>query len=295
MGSCDEETPLLDEGKSCDFGGGGSGEDGAGHLLDVKKLRVCFRVRGKEVRAVEDVSFSLGTGKILALVGESGSGKSVSALALAGLLSENAVVSGEVYYRGRDVLGMSGRALCHLRGREIAYIFQEPCASLNPVLTVGFQIAESVRRHFPHVRDVKARVASALGEVGLGVVWERVVDAYPHELSGGMLQRAMIAMALVCEPQLLVADEPTTALDVTVQKRILELIMKLRERRRMAVLLITHNFGIAAACADEIAVMRNGRVVEKGTAREVLFAPRDAYTRLLVACVPRLKNRPVAQ
>lgn len=262
-------------------------------LLEVRNLRVRFCTEKQATEAVAGISFTLGTGKILALVGESGSGKSVSALALARLLPPEPAcrISGEIYYGGRDLLALPERELQNLRGREIAYVFQEPVAALNPAYTIGFQIAEALRRHFPRARDVRTRVVQALEEVGIRDATARH-DAYPHELSGGMAQRAMIAMALACQPRLLVADEPTTALDATIQQQIMKLLSNLRHRHALAILLITHNFGIVANFADEVAVMRHGHIIEHGATATVLTTPRHPYTQSLINSVPRLQHRP---
>jgi ABC-type dipeptide/oligopeptide/nickel transport system ATPase component len=266
----------------------------SGPLLEVRDLRVRFCAEKKETEAVAGISFALDAGKILALVGESGSGKSVSALALARLLPPPpaCLIEGEIRYAGRELLTMPARALQDLRGKEIAYVFQEPVAALNPAYTIGFQIAETVRRHFPRARDIRTRVVQALEAVGIRDATARH-DAFPHELSGGMAQRAMIAMALACRPRLLVADEPTTALDATIQKQIMQLLADLRDRHALAILLITHNFGIVANFADEVAVMRHGRIIEHGATATVLTTPRHPYTQTLINSVPRLQHRPV--
>ncbi len=260
-------------------------------LLEVRDLRIGFRSRmgGPLNEVVHGVSFSIGKGQVLAVVGESGSGKSVSALSLTKLLPSPPAceVSGTVRYGGRELLGMNERALREIRGRHIAYIFQEPSTSLNPVFTIGWQIKEAVNLHFPKKENVRAHVEKALADVGIRDA-ARVYDAYPHELSGGMQQRAMIAMALACEPAILVADEPTTALDVTIQKQILDLLKTIRREREMAVLLITHNFGIVADFADEVAVMFRGDIVERGKTADVLKNPQHPYTRALIACIPML-------
>lgn len=261
-------------------------------LLEVENLCVDFVSRGDVSHVVRGVSFSLSAGEILAVVGESGSGKSVTSQALTGLLPESPAcrVSGSVKLRGREILGLRERDLRKIRGREIAYVFQDPLSSLNPVYTVGWQIEEALKTHVPALktsRERRARVCETLAAVGID---PDLADAFPHQFSGGMQQRAMIAMALACEPKILVADEPTTALDVTVQKQIMDLLSSLRERFGMSVLLITHNFGIVAQIADRACVLFRGEKVEEGSAHEVISAPRHAYTRALLACVPRLKN-----
>jgi ABC-type dipeptide/oligopeptide/nickel transport system ATPase component len=262
-------------------------------LLTVRDLRVRFRSEGRESEVVRGISYEIAAGEILALVGESGSGKSVSSLALTRLLppAPACSVTGEIYFDGRDVLKLSDRELRALRGREIACVFQEPGTSLNPAFTIGWQIAEAVRQHFPEERDVRRRVVSALEEVGIRDAAARY-GAFPHELSGGMQQRVMLAMALACSPRLLIADEPTTALDVRVQRQILELLADARRRRGMAVLLITHNFGVVASLADNVAVMRHGEIVECGTVHEVLYSPQHPYTQALIAAIPRMRGAP---
>ncbi|MDR3229029.1 MAG: ABC transporter ATP-binding protein [Puniceicoccales bacterium] len=261
-------------------------------LLSVRNLHVRFRSGEHRTDAVRDISFALEAGEILALVGESGSGKSVTSLALTRLLPPPPAceIDGEILYDGQDVLRLAPAALRRLRGKEIACVFQEPGTSLNPAFTVGFQIAEAIHQHFPDEKNVRARAAAALDEVGIRDASRRL-DAYPHELSGGMQQRVMIAMALACSPQLLIADEPTTALDVTVQKQILDLLAGLRKNRGMAVLLITHNFGVVARFADTVAVMWRGRIVERGTTQKVIYSPEHEYTRNLIASIPRLRSR----
>ena len=263
-------------------------------LLRVRDLSVSFRSGGVETVASSGVSYELAPGEILAVVGESGSGKSVSALALTRLLPAEPAcrVAGSAQLDGRELVGLSDRELVRVRGAQVAYIFQEPGTSMNPVYTVGFQIAEAVRTHRPATTRSEARseVEAALDAVGIREP-ARAADSYPHELSGGMLQRAMIAMALACRPRLLVADEPTTALDVTIQKQIMELLARLRRERGMSILLITHNFGIVANMADNVLVMHRGKVVEQGPVARVMADPRHPYTRGLIGCIPRLGQR----
>ena len=261
-------------------------------LLRVRNLGVSFRSGGAESVASTGVSYDLAPGEILAVVGESGSGKSVSALALTRLLPPEpaCVIRGSVELEGRELVGLDDDALTKVRGKSIAYIFQEPGTSMNPVYTVGFQIAEAIRAHRPEVADVQATIVGSLDAVGIREP-ARAAASYPHELSGGMLQRAMIAMALACDPKVLVADEPTTALDVTIQKQIMELLARLRRERGMSILLITHNFGIVANMADNVMVMNQGRVVEQGPVKDVMGAPRHPYTRGLIGCIPRLGQR----
>jgi ABC-type dipeptide/oligopeptide/nickel transport system ATPase component len=261
-------------------------------LLSVEDLRISFHQRDRVVEAVKGVSFSLEAGRTLAIVGESGSGKSVTALSLTRLLPEPPAcrVTGSIRYDDKDILALDRRALQAVRGKEIAYVFQEPSSSLNPVFTVGDQIAEAIKLHLPGVTDVRARVIKALEQVGI-VDAARRHGAYPHELSGGMQQRVMIAMALACRPRILVADEPTTALDVTIQKQIIDLLRELRVSAGLSVILITHNFGIVHGFADEVAVMYRGEIVEHGPTESVLGNPQHPYTKALIACIPRLGER----
>jgi ABC-type dipeptide/oligopeptide/nickel transport system ATPase component len=258
-------------------------------LLEVRDLRVSFRNRREMTQVVHGVGFQLGAGETLALVGESGSGKSVTCLALTGLLPQPPAcqIDGSVRFLGRELVGADAAVLRAVRGKEIAYIFQEPSASLNPVFTVGEQIAEAVRLHFPEESDVESRVIEALREVGIRDP-DRRYRSYPHQLSGGMNQRVMIAMALACQPKILVADEPTTALDVTIQADIMRLLRALKETTDMSIILITHNFGIVKDFADRAVVMYQGRIVEQGDVKDVLENPQHAYTRELIACIPRL-------
>jgi ABC-type dipeptide/oligopeptide/nickel transport system ATPase component len=238
---------------------------------------------------VHGVGFQLEAGETLAVVGESGSGKSVTSLALTGLLPQPPAcrVEGSVRLLGCELVGAEGAVLRAVRGKDIAYIFQEPSASLNPVFTVGEQIAEAVRLHFPEETDVEGRVIEALRMVGIRDP-ERRHRNYPHQLSGGMNQRVMIAMALACRPRILVADEPTTALDVTIQAEIMRLLRELKETTDMSIVLITHNFGIVKGFADRVIVMYQGRIVEQGDVDTVLENPEHPYTRELIACIPRL-------
>ncbi len=264
----------------------------AAPLLKVRDLGVTFRTGDRVTVASTEVSFDLAAGEVLAVVGESGSGKSVSALALTRLLppAPTCEVVGTIELAGRALTGLTEAALSKVRGKDIAYIFQEPGTSLNPVYTIGFQIGEAIELHRPDVTDVRAAVLAALRDVHIDEP-ARVADSYPHELSGGMQQRAMIAMALACDPKILVADEPTTALDVTIQKEIMDLLARLRRERGMSILLITHNFGIVANFADHVQVMRQGRVVEQGPTAQVMGSPAHEYTKGLIACIPRLGQR----
>jgi oligopeptide/dipeptide ABC transporter ATP-binding protein len=257
-------------------------------LLEVAGLNVSFATRDGAVHAVRDLSFSVRPGEVLGIVGESGSGKTQAALALTGLLAENGQQSGSVLFEGRQLSGLPEAVLADIRGARIAMIFQDPMTALNPYLTIGAQMSLVLRRH----RRLKAAAALAECERLLSAV--RITDAgrrlrmYPHELSGGMRQRVMIATALLCRPSLLIADEPTTALDVTVQAQILALMAELRADFGTAVLLITHDLGIAAGNCDRLLVMRNGECVEQGGIEQIFRAPRSAYTQDLLAAVPRL-------
>jgi ABC-type dipeptide/oligopeptide/nickel transport system ATPase component len=257
-------------------------------LLEVKDLTIEFATERGIFEAVKQVSFSVSKGETLAIVGESGSGKSVSALALTGLLPTPPAryKSGSILWKGEDVLKMNYDRLRSIRGGQMAYIFQEPSTSLNPVFTIRNQIAEAIKLHRPDVKDIDAEVIRWLDVVGIVNPAQRMRD-YPHQLSGGMQQRAMIAMALSCQPDLLVADEPTTALDVTIQAQIMDQLRELKARFGMSIILITHNFGIIGGIADRVAVMFRGKIVEHGSTEEVLRNPRHPYTRALIDCIPK--------
>jgi ABC-type dipeptide/oligopeptide/nickel transport system ATPase component len=262
-------------------------------LLDVRNLRVEFSSGARTVVAVQDLSFSIQPGETVAVVGESGSGKTTAALALTRLTPPPPAcrISGQAMWQdGTDLLACSPSILRQARGGKIAYIFQEPSTSLNPVFSIGFQIAEALRLHQPNLPDVPTEVTRLLGLVGIRDPELRAHD-YPHQLSGGMQQRAMIAMALACQPKLLVADEPTTALDVTIHAQILDLLRDLREKLGMSVLLITHNFGIVANFADRVLVMLDGKLVEQGPVRDILRSPQHPYTKALLDCIPRLGQK----
>jgi ABC-type dipeptide/oligopeptide/nickel transport system ATPase component len=258
-------------------------------MLEVKNLTVRFRTEDEDITAINSLSFALRAGETLAIVGESGSGKSVTGLALTKLLPEPPAIyeTGEILLEGRSVLTMGEGELRQIRGNQIAYVFQEPGTSLNPVYPLSQQIGEAIKEHRPDVRDVRREVLFWLDQVGITDPPKRI-DDYPFQLSGGMQQRVMIAMALCCRPKILVADEPTTALDVTIQKQILDLFRVLKQRFQMGIILITHNFGIIRGLADKVAVMFRGRLVEFGEADSVLRAPQHPYTRALIDCVPRL-------
>jgi len=260
-------------------------------ILQVSDLCIDFVLEDRTIEAVRGASFELAAGETLAIVGESGSGKSVTALALTRLLPVPPAVikRGEILFDGQNVFTMDAAQLRKLRGGRIAYIFQEPSTSLNPVFTVRSQIAEAIRLHRPDVTNVDAEVIRWLDAVGIVDAAKRMND-YPHQLSGGMQQRVMIAMALACQPDVLVADEPTTALDVTIQAQIMELLASLKEKFGMAVILITHNFGIVSGFASRVLVMYRGKIVEQGPTEEVLRRPQHAYTRALIDCIPRLDS-----
>jgi oligopeptide/dipeptide ABC transporter ATP-binding protein len=259
-------------------------------LLDVRGLRTQFTTQAGVVRAVDGVSWDVQAGETVALVGESGCGKSVSALSVMRLVAAPAgrIVEGEILFKGRDLLTLTEEEMRRIRGREIGMIFQEPMTSLNPVLTVGRQLTETVEIHLGMTpAQSRARAVELLSLVGVSDP-ERRLAQYPHQFSGGMRQRMMIAMALSCNPPLILADEPTTALDVTIQAQILELMRDLSRRLGVAMLIITHNLGVVARYADRVNVMYAGKIVERGTAREIYAHPRHPYTRGLLRSVPRL-------
>jgi peptide/nickel transport system ATP-binding protein len=256
-------------------------------LLQVSDLSVRFDTDEGPVHAVDRMSFSLGEGEVLGIVGESGSGKSVTCMSLVRLLPETASIDGRALFDGRDLLALSPRRLRSVRGREISFVFQEPMTSLNPVFTVGRQIGEVLRRHLGLSRSAaEARVIELLRLVRIPAP-ERRVHEYPHQLSGGMRQRVMIAMALACDPKVLVADEPTTALDVTIQAGILDLLRDIRERLGTAVILITHNLGVVADIADRVLVMYAGRKAEESGVAELFAHPQHPYTIGLLGAIPR--------
>ena len=258
-------------------------------FLEVKDLHVSFPTGDGVVRAVDGLSFSVEKGKTLAIVGESGSGKSVTAQAVMGLLNRNfADITGQVWLDGQDLLAMSDDQVRELRGESMAMIFQDPMSSLHPFYRIGDQLMEAVRIHHKVSKsEARERAIDALRQVGIPAP-ERRVDDYPHQLSGGMRQRVMIAMALINSPQLLIADEPTTALDVTVQAQITELMLKLQAETGTTLMIITHDLGVVADMADEVCVMYGGRVVEYAPVNEVYYRPQHPYTHGLLASVPRL-------
>ncbi len=259
-------------------------------LLSVRDLRTEFRTDAGVVKAVDGVSFDIRRGEVLAIVGESGSGKSVTAMSVMGLVPDppGRITSGQVVWKGRDLIGLDDKALRGVRGGEIAVVFQDPMSSLNPVHTVGRQIAEMVRLHRRASRKQAAERAVEMMElVGIPQARRRA-RSYPHEFSGGMRQRVMIAMALSCEPDLLIADEPTTALDVTIQAQVLELLQEVKERTSSAILLITHDLGVVAGMADQVLVMYAGKAVERGSAPEVFHRSQHPYTLGLLSSLPQV-------
>ena len=258
------------------------------YLLEVRGLRTSFLLEAGVVRAADDVSFRIAPGEVLALVGESGCGKSVTALSLMRLVQPpGRIVGGEILFKGRDLLSLTEKQMCGLRGKEMGFVFQEPAAALNPVFTIGYQVGESLMIHKGLSRkEARREAVKMLEEVSVPDPARRVLE-YPHQLSGGLRQRVMIAMALICRPDLLIADEPTTALDVTIQAQILDLLRRLRDKRGLAVLLITHDLGVVAELADRVAVMYAGKIVEAAGVRDLFASPNHPYTRGLMKSIPR--------
>lgn len=256
-------------------------------LLQVKNLRTSFFTDSGEVKAVNGLSFELEKGKVLGIVGESGSGKSVTAYSILGILTDpGKVVGGQVLLEGEDLVKFSKKQMRSVRGERISIIFQDPMTSLNPVYTIGNQIVEAILLHSDRSKsDAKKRAVEMLKLVGVNEPTRRVKQ-YPHELSGGMRQRVMIAMALACEPDILIADEPTTALDVTIQAQILELMQDLQKKLGMAIIIITHDLGVVADMCDEIVVMYGGRICERGNAEDIFYNPRHEYTKGLLHSIP---------
>ncbi|RDV09867.1 ABC transporter ATP-binding protein [Arthrobacter sp. RT-1] len=285
-----------------DAGHSGDGElDGGRPVLDIDHLQVTFATDGGPVHAVKDVSLEVRKGEVLAIVGESGSGKTVTAKTILGLLPETASSSGAVVINGADVISVSAARLRQIRGRDVAMVFQEPSTALNPVFTVGWQIAEGIRAHAGResgkrvsAKEAKSRAVEALRKVGIPDPEHRV-NYYPHQFSGGQKQRVVIAAALALNPGLIVADEPTTALDVTVQAEILELLRDLRDKYGTSIVLITHNMGVVADLADRVVVMYQGDVVEEAPARTLFAEPRQDYTRKLLAAVPHLGHNSASE
>ena len=262
-------------------------------LLSIQDLKVSFRMgKGVLAEAVKGVSFDVPENTTVALVGESGSGKSVTAMSILNLLPDNAVRQGRVLWQGRDLLQAGLSELQSLRGKEIACVFQDPMSSLNPVFNVGQQLCEPLMKHLGlSAKQAMARAEELLGEVGIPEP-KRRLESYPHEMSGGQQQRVMIAMALACEPKLLIADEPTTALDVTIQRQFIELLRKLQDKHRMSVLFISHDLGLVGELAKHVVVMRHGIVREQGASADIFERPQDDYTRALLACRPSLEGNP---
>src|SRR3954471_13763716 len=264
----------------------------AASLLEVEDLRTYFHTEEGIIKAVDDLSFRLEQGRTLGIVGESGSGKSVTSLSIMRLLSSTArIETGRISFLGRDLVCLPERQMRSIRGRDISMIFQEPMTSLNPVFTIGAQIMEAIMLHQKISKAAaRCKTIELLREVGIPKPEQRV-DSYPHQMSGGQKQRVMIAMALSCNPQLLIADEPTTALDVTIQAQILEILRKLRDNRGMAIIFITHDFGVIAEIADDVLVMYRGEEVEYAPVLEIFSNPKHPYTKGLLACRPRLETK----
>ena len=258
-------------------------------LLEVKNLSTYFFTKDSVRKAVENVSFSIKAGETFGLVGESGSGKTVTALSILKLIDEpGRIVSGDIIFNGKSILSLSNDEIRAVRGREIAMVFQEPLTALNPVMTVGEQITEQITAHKKiSKREAAERAIELMTEVHLSRPEQLFYD-YPHRLSGGMRQRVMIAMALSLRPQLLIADEPTTALDVTIQAGILDLFREIRKRHNMSILFITHDFGIVAQLADRVCVMQRGRVVEEGSVDDIFYSPKADYTKELLDAIPKI-------
>ena len=261
------------------------------YLLSVQDLHTTFRTDSGEVQAVNGVSFNLNPGEILGIVGESGSGKSVTAYSVMQILADNGrIKSGHILYKGEDLTTWSEKQMSHFRGKCCSIVFQDPMTSLNPVFTIGSQLGEAIRLHTNRRgKEVRERAIEMLELVGINDP-EKRIKQYPFELSGGMRQRVMIAMALACEPDILIADEPTTALDVTIQAQILELMQDLQKKLGMAVILVTHDLGVIADMCDNIIVMYGGRICERGTAREIFYNPKHEYTKGLLRSIPSVNN-----
>ena len=261
------------------------------NLVDVQDLQVCFKNSGKELAAVDHISFTVGSQETLGIVGESGCGKSMTSLSLMGLVPKNGLVRAKhIWFQGEDLLEKSGDEMRQLRGDQMAMIFQEPMTSLNPVLTIGFQMSEVLTVHRGITRQEAEKQSLAMLErVGIAMP-ERCLRSYPYEMSGGMRQRVMIAMALLCSPKLLIADEPTTALDVTIQAQILELLKRLQKESGMSILLITHDLGVVAETCSRVAVMYAGEIVEQAEVNELFRTPLHPYTQGLMGAIPRLER-----
>ncbi|NLV59656.1 MAG: ABC transporter ATP-binding protein [Clostridiales bacterium] len=260
-------------------------------MLEVKDLHTSFFTTSGEVRAVGGISFNLDEGKVLGIVGESGSGKSVSAYSVMQILTHpGRITSGSIRFRGQELVGSSEETMRSIRGNKISIIFQDPMTCLNPTFTIGNQLIEAIRLHTNrNRREAKERAIEMLGLVGINEPKKRMKQ-YAYELSGGMRQRVMIAMALVCEPDILIADEPTTALDVTIQAQILELMSELQKKLGMAIIMITHDLGVIAGLCDEVIVMYGGKVAERGTAEQIFYNPKHEYTKGLMRSIPNIDN-----
>ncbi len=259
-------------------------------LIEVNDLKVSFFTPAGEVKAVDGISYSLGYNEVMGVVGESGSGKSVEAYAIMGLLQSNGkVIGGSINYEGRSVLDFTEEEMRQFRGNKVSMIFQNPMTCLNPVYTIGNQLSEAITCHDATIskKEARKRVIDMLEKVGINNADKRF-DQYPHEFSGGMRQRAMIAMALICKPKLLIADEPTTALDVTIQAQILELMKELQRQENTSIIFITHNLGVVAEICDRVSVMYAGHIVEQGTVDEIFYEPQHPYTKGLLTSIPRL-------
>lgn len=261
------------------------------NLLSVKDLHTSFYTSAGEVRAVNGISFNLDEGKVLGIVGESGSGKSVSAYSVLQILTNpGRIVSGSIKFKGQELVGAGEDTMCQIRGNKISIIFQDPMTSLNPVFTIGNQLMEAIMLHTNrNKKQAKERAVEMLSLVGVNEP-EKRIKQYPHEFSGGMRQRVMIAMALACEPDILIADEPTTALDVTIQAQILELMKDLQKKMGMAIILITHDLGVIADMCDEVIVMYAGEVCERGTIDEIFYNPQHEYTKGLIRSIPTVND-----
>lgn len=261
------------------------------NLLEVKDLEVSFFTYAGEVKAVRKISYTLKPGEVMGIVGESGSGKSVSSFGLMGLIANpGKIVGGEILFEGKDVTKMSDKEMLSIRGKDISMIFQDPMTSLNPVFTVGNQIDESLKKHTSlSKKERRQRIIELFELVGINQP-EKRIDQYPHEFSGGMRQRVMIAMALACDPKLLIADEPTTALDVTIQAQIIELMKDLKDKIKMSIIFITHDLGVISEICDKISVMYAGNIIESGSVDEIFYNPKHPYTWGLLKSVPKISE-----